>query len=181
PIRLHGARCVLSCRSSGLTRRSAATVGFIIGSRAVDPRNGRPRMWMCKARGVRAPLAANPAPNLQARMSDPNHPHRAVQYAGGQTAMAGDSGGSADSPGASPAPDAPAESRDGTRSTTAASLSPSAIDLAGSPAGSGTIAASSSAYGTTRPSGARVPKWLGKRVGRFRLVALLGRGSWGRV
>ena len=26
-----------------------------------------------------------------------------------------------------------------------------------------------------------VPRWLGKRVGRFRLVSLLGRGSWGRV
>jgi serine/threonine-protein kinase len=26
-----------------------------------------------------------------------------------------------------------------------------------------------------------VPKWLGKRVGRFRLVSLLGRGTWGKV
>ncbi len=29
--------------------------------------------------------------------------------------------------------------------------------------------------------GAKVPKWQGKRVGRFRIVSLLGRGSWGRV
>lgn len=34
---------------------------------------------------------------------------------------------------------------------------------------------------TNPPTASGLPKWLGKRVGRFRLVALLGRGSWGRV
>ncbi|MEL7240481.1 MAG: serine/threonine-protein kinase, partial [Planctomycetota bacterium] len=33
----------------------------------------------------------------------------------------------------------------------------------------------------TPPNASKMPKWLGKRVGRFRLVSLLGNGSWGKV
>ena len=49
-------------------------------------------------------------------------------------------------------------------------------DAGGSAAQSGASAAASAAA-----SGSQLPSWLGKRVGRFRLVSLLGRGTWGRV
>ena len=37
----------------------------------------------------------------------------------------------------------------------------------------------SAADAAARPSGG--PRWLGKRIGKFRLAALLGKGSWGKV
>ena len=41
---------------------------------------------------------------------------------------------------------------------------------------------SSSSIAVGEPARAsRLPKWLGKRVGRYRLVSLLGVGSWGKV
>ena len=39
----------------------------------------------------------------------------------------------------------------------------------------------STLQGIQPPNASRMPKWLGKRVGNFRLVSLLGHGSWGKV